>query len=58
MNGIEFDMPIKEIGKNLVYQQHCFTGAASTNILRLLPPLCFSKAECDIFIEKLKKAIK
>ena len=58
MIGIEFDMPIKEIRTNLVYEQHCFTGAASTNILRLLPPLCFSKAECDIFIEKLKKAIK
>ncbi len=58
MIGIEFDMPIKEIRTNLVYEQHCFTGAASTNILRLLPPLCFSRAECDEFIEKLKKAIK
>lgn len=58
MIGIDFDIPIKDIRSNLVYEQHCFTGCASTNILRLLPPLCFSKAESDDFIERLGKAIK
>ena len=39
MIGVEFDAPIKEFRNRLVHEQHVFTGAASTNILRLLPPL-------------------
>lgn len=56
MIGIDLDMPYKDLRQNLVYNQHCFTGCASTNILRLLPPLCFTKAMADDFIERLKKA--
>ncbi|WP_298452449.1 aminotransferase class III-fold pyridoxal phosphate-dependent enzyme [uncultured Prevotella sp.] len=56
MIGIDLDMPHKDLRQNLVYNQHCFTGCASTNILRLLPPLCFTKAMADDFIERLKKA--
>ena len=56
MIGIDLDMPHKALRQNLVYSQHCFTGCASTNILRLLPPLCFTKAMADDFIERLKKA--
>lgn len=56
MIGIDLDMPHKALRQNLVYNQHCFTGCASTNILRLLPPLCFTKAMADDFIERLKKA--
>lgn len=54
MIGIELDIPQKEVRERLVYEQHCFTGCSGTNILRLLPPLCFTKAQADIFIEKLK----
>lgn len=56
MIGIDLDMPHKALRQNLVYTQHCFTGCASTNILRLLPPLCFTKAMADDFIGRLKKA--
>lgn len=56
MIGIDLDIPHKALRQNLVYSQHCFTGCASTNILRLLPPLCFTKAMADDFIERLKKA--
>lgn len=56
MIGIDLDMPHKALRQNLVYTQHCFTGCASTNILRLLPPLCFTKSMADDFIERLKKA--
>lgn len=56
MIGIDLDMPHKDLRQNLVYNQHCFTGCASTNILRLLPPLCFTKAMADDFIGRLKKA--
>lgn len=56
MIGIDLDMPHKALRQNLVYTQHCFTGCASTNILRLLPPLCFTKTMADDFIGRLKKA--
>lgn len=56
MIGIDLDIPHKALRQNLVYTQHCFTGCASKNILRLLPPLCFTKAMADDFIGRLKKA--
>lgn len=56
MIGIDLDMPHKELRRNLVYSEHCFTGCASTNILRLLPPLTFTKAMADDFILRLKRA--
>lgn len=56
MIGIDLDIPHKALRQNLVYTQHCFTGCASKNILRLLPPLCFTKSMADDFIGRLKKA--
>ena len=47
MIGVEFDRPIKEMRSRLVHEGHVFTGAASTNILRLLPPLMLTEAEAD-----------
>lgn len=57
MIGIELDIPYKEVRNALVYKEHCFTGCSGTNVLRLLPPLCLSKAEADRFIEKLSKVL-
>ena len=57
MIGIDLDCPHKEIRQPLIYQEHCFTGCAGTNILRLLPPLCLTIEEADDFIERLKKVL-
>ena len=57
MIGIELDVPYKEIRNKLVYEQHCFTGCSGTNVLRLLPPLCISKANADDFIQRLKAVL-
>ena len=54
MIGIELDIPHKDLRSHLLFTDHIFTGCASTNILRLLPPLCFSKEMADTFIERLK----
>lgn len=54
MIGIELDMPHKEVRSRLIHDGHCFTGCAATNILRLLPPLCLTKDEADMFIDKLR----
>ena len=57
MIGVEFDRPVKELRQRLVFDEHVFTGAASTNILRLLPPLCLSQAEADDFMERLARVL-
>ena len=57
MIGIDLDVPHKEVRQPLIYEQHCFTGCAGTNILRLLPPLCLTKQDADEFIERLKKCL-
>ena len=57
MIGIDLDIPHKDVRQPLIYQEHCFTGCAGTNILRLLPPLCLTKADADDFIERLKRCL-
>ena len=54
MIGIDLDIPHKDVRVPLIEQEHCFTGCAGTNVLRLLPPLCLTKEEVDCFLEKLK----
>ena len=57
MIGIELDQPYKEIRTRLVKEQHCFTGCSGTNVIRLLPPLCMTKADADDFIERFKAVL-
>ena len=57
MIGVDLAVPHKEVRNRLVYEQHCFTGCAGTNILRLLPPLCLTKDHVDDFIERFSIAI-
>ena len=54
MIGLEFDGPVKELRHRLLFEQHVFTGASGTNVIRLLPPLSLSREEADDFIGKLK----
>ena len=58
MIGIDLDCPHAEVRKPLIYEQHCFTGCAGQNILRLLPPLCLTKKDADEFIKKLGEVIR
>ena len=57
MIGIELDGPQKAVRERLLYEQHVFTGCSGTNVLRLLPPLSFTKELADEFIERLKAAL-
>lgn len=54
MIGIEYDEPIKDFRNKLVHEKHMFTGAASTNILRLLPPLSLSIEEAKLALSYLR----
>lgn len=57
MIGMEFDQPVKEIRSRLIHEQHVFTGASGTNVIRLLPPLCLSKEEANKFLTRFKKVL-
>ena len=57
MIGRELDIPYKEPRTRLIKEQHCFTGCAGTNVIRLLPPLCISKADADDFIARFKAVL-
>lgn len=54
MIGVDLDVPHKDVRVPLIHQEHCFTGCAGTNVLRLLPPLCLTKADADLFVSKFK----
>lgn len=58
MIGIEYDQPIKALRNALVHDEHVFTGAAATNILRLLPPLTLSLDEAKLAVEHIKRVSK
>lgn len=55
MIGIEMDYPVKELRRRLIDEAHIFTGAASTNIIRLLPPLTLTIAEADEFLNHFSR---
>lgn len=55
MLGLEFDFPISELRKNLIFKHHIFTGSAKNpNLLRILPPLTIKKQHVNQFFEALK----
>lgn len=58
MLGIEFDGPMAEIRKRLLFEKHIFTGVAGTNMIRLLAPLVLSKAEAQQYIVSLKEVLQ
>ena len=57
MVGVVLDISHKEVRSKLIYEQHCFTGCAGTNILRILPPLVLTKAHVDDFIHRLETVL-
>ncbi len=58
MIGIEFDEPIKDIRRRLLFEEHVFTGVSGTNVIRLLPPLTLSLDEAHEFIRRLKNVLQ
>ena len=57
MIGIEFEEPIKEIRRRLLFEEHVFTGVSGTNVIRLLPPLTLSMAEAEEFVRRFRKVL-
>ncbi len=57
MIGIDLTVAHADMRKPLIFKEHCFTGCAGSNCLRLLPPLCLSVQEADDFTERLKRVL-
>ena len=57
MIGMEFEQPIKELRSRLLHEQKVFTGVSGTNVIRLLPPLCLTMDEADLFLERFEKVV-
>lgn len=56
MLGVELAEPIQALRKQLLEEDHIFTGNASNpHVLRILPPLGITKEEVQPFIAALKK---
>lgn len=58
MLGLEFDFPVAELRKQLIYKHKTFTGSAKNpNVLRILPPLTIKKEHIDQFLNALKSEL-
>ena len=57
MLGMEFNCPVSDIRKKLLFEKHIFTGVAGSDMIRLLAPLCLSQAEAERFITALTEVL-
>ena len=57
MLGIQFNEPVVQIRKSLLFDHHIFTGVAGTDMVRLLAPLVLTKEEAAQFITALKSIL-
>ena len=58
MVGLEFEQPVADIRKKLLFEHGIFTGYSGKNTIRLLPPLCITKSEVDRLISSLTKVLQ
>ena len=59
MLGLEFDFPISELRKQLIFEHHIFTGSAKNpNLIRILPPLTVQKPHIDMLFDALHKELE
>lgn len=58
MLGLEFNFPIAELRKKLIFSHKIFTGSSKNpNLLRILPPLTIKKQHIDLFFDALKSEL-
>lgn len=58
MIGIDLPAELNQIRKELLFDDHIFTGVASPNVIRLLPALNITKEDADFFLDALKKRLQ
>lgn len=57
---IGFDVPeeLKDLKKNLLWNQKIFTGESKPNVIRLLPSLALKKRDAEQFIDSIKEEVE
>jgi acetylornithine aminotransferase len=58
MIGFDVDGDLKDLRKNLLFNQQVFTGESKPNTIRLLPSLGLRKKEAKEFLESLEDEIQ
>ena len=58
MIGFDVTEELKDLRKNLLWNQKIFTGESKPNVIRLLPSLALKKRDAEDFIEALKEEIQ
>lgn len=59
MIGAQFENPIADLRKQLVFKEKVFTGSSSNpHVLRLLPPLSIQINQIDQLIEKMRSVLR
>lgn len=58
MIGFDVSDELKDLKKNLLWNQQIFTGEAKPNVIRLLPSLALKKRDAEQFIDSLKEEIQ
>ena len=57
MIGFEMEEGLEDLRKVLLNDLNIFTGEAKPNVIRLLPSLAITRADIDLFLNGLQKAI-
>jgi len=57
MLGIEMNEDVAPLRRQLLFDDHIFTGVAGKNMIRLLAPLCLSFDEADRFLQAFNAII-
>ena len=58
MIGFDVSEELKDLRKNMLWNQKIFTGESKPNVIRLLPSLGLKKKDAEAFIEALKEEIE
>jgi len=58
MLGLEFEFPVAQLRKSLLFNHRIFTGSSKNpNLIRILPPLTIKKEHIDTFFSALKQEL-
>lgn len=57
MIGFDVTEDLKDLRKNLLWNQKIFTGESKPNVIRLLPSLALKKRDAEDFVDALKEEI-
>lgn len=57
MIGIEFEQAVKPIRDRLLYEEKVFTGVTGLHTIRLLPPLCLTMDDAQLFLKKFRTVL-